>query len=1191
MSITILNDSFDDATLVDSNDFIFDFVDESSDPRDYYTFSLGEDSFVDIYLSDLFDDADLYLYDSSRDLIASSENGGVDSEYLSKELSIGDYFIEVYAYSGFTDYYLDIYSFSVGVSEPEDPIAIAPNDSRFGSVDQASDPSDTYQFTLVEDSFVDIYVSDLFSDADLYLYDNNGNLISSSENGGFESEYLYEQLSAGDYSIEVYAYLGFTDYLLDVYSTPIMESTPEPGSDPETALPIQSNDYRFDSVDEFSDPIDYYTFSLRNSTFVDIQLFGLSADADLYLYDETGQEIASSYFSDNTDEYISQELAGGNYFIKVESYSGNTDYELSIASFGDNAPIFDDGNNTFETADSINVGDSVNQRVGISNDPNDYYSFNLDSASVVNIRLTGLSSDVDIELYDLNRNYIDGSFSFDTQDELISTALPAGKYFINVIAYEGETQYDLSLQSENATGIPGDNAGNDLNSALPIAFNNNYSDWVGPEDPNDYYQLLLNSSTEIRVQLTGLSADADLELIDGSGNIISFSENGGTEDENISELLESGTYYIRVKPFGGTFTNYSLSVLGQEQSTPTEPNAFNSQTGYGFLDASLAVANVLGQNSPFPSVGSFGGDNDWPINMVNAPTVWNQGYTGDGIVVAVLDTGVDRNHPDLFNNIWTNSGEIPGNGIDDDGNGFTDDVWGWNFARNDNNTLDAQGHGTHVAGTIAGANDGNGVTGIAYQAQIMPVKVLGDDGFGSYEGIANGIVYAVQNGANVINMSLGGPDLSPVIEDAIAYASSQGVIVVSAAGNQSAPEPSTPARYAVDYGVAVGAVGRSNNLADFSNQAGNNPSMIYVTAPGEGIFSSIPNGRFDTWDGTSMATPHVAGIVALMLDANPNLSDGQVRQIITSSTIVTPEITTNLSSFGIQSVKSSVAAPSFFFSSDGSTVNIPQVTLPVVNVSIAPSTASEADATTFTITVTANNAVNGQQTVALALSGTATVDDFGGNIPNSIAIADGATTGSVTVTLTNDDLVEGNETATFTISNPSSGIVLGDTTSTSVTITDNDSAMSELNDRFYRFQNTARPGTYLFAGEEERISINRDFSPPFKEEGFAFNVSKEEQDGLVRFNRFQNKDVPGTYLFANEEESATIRQKFPQFEEEGTAFYAFGADANRGQDVIRFQNIANPGTYLFALEDEAASIRKDFSSIFKEEGVAFEVTI
>ena len=144
------------------------------------------------------------------------------------------------------------------------------------------------------------------------------------------------------------------------------------------------------------------------------------------------------------------------------------------------------------------------------------------------------------------------------------------------------------------------------------------------------------------------------------------------------------------------------------------------------------------------------------LDRIGAPEVWNYGYTGQGIVVAFCDTGVDRFHPDLDANIWSNADEIEGNGVDDDGNGCIDDRYGWNFASNYNNTMDVQSHGTHVAGTIAAEINGFGITGVAYNAKIMPVKVLSDSGSGSYEGITNGIRYAANNGANVINLSLGG---------------------------------------------------------------------------------------------------------------------------------------------------------------------------------------------------------------------------------------------------------------------------------------------------------------------------------------------------------------------------------------------------------------------------------------------------
>ncbi|QFS48021.1 S8 family peptidase [Nostoc sphaeroides] len=307
---------------------------------------------------------------------------------------------------------------------------------------------------------------------------------------------------------------------------------------------------------------------------------------------------------------------------------------------------------------------------------------------------------------------------------------------------------------------------------------------------------------------------------------------------------------------------------------------YNSTNGYGLINGAAAVARAIGQNA-FADVPNLGGNN-WGADLVKAPEVWAQGYTGKGVVVAVVDTGVDYNHEDLKNNIWTNTKEIAGNGIDDDGNGYIDDNYGWNFSDKNNNTLDNNGHGTHVSGTIAGENNNYGVTGIAYNAKIMPVKVLDSSGAGSYSSISKGIRYAVDNGANVINLSLGGTSSNRTLESAINYASSKGVIVVMAAGNNGDSSPAYPARYASKSGIAVGAVDKNNNLADFSNRSGTN-EISYVTAPGVEVYSSVPNNQYATYSGTSMAAPHVAGIVALMLSANPNLTDAQVRQIVTET--------------------------------------------------------------------------------------------------------------------------------------------------------------------------------------------------------------------------------------------------------------------------------------------------------------------
>lgn len=297
---------------------------------------------------------------------------------------------------------------------------------------------------------------------------------------------------------------------------------------------------------------------------------------------------------------------------------------------------------------------------------------------------------------------------------------------------------------------------------------------------------------------------------------------------------------------------------------------YSSNSGYGLIDASKAVAKSVGQNT-FADVPDLGGNN-WGDDLVKAPESWAKGYTGQGVVVAVLDTGVDINHEDLKNNIWTNTS-------DDNQDGYVDDIHGWNFVDDNNDVMDRDGHGTHVSGSIAAERNDKGATGVAYNAKIMPVKVLDDNGSGSYDNISKGIYYAVDHGADIINLSLGGGGGNKMMQDALEYASNKGVIVVMAAGNSGASSPIYPARYAEKTGVAVGAVDRDGSLASFSNRAGNK-ELTYVTAPGVSIYSTVPDNGYASYSGTSMATPHAVGVIALMLSANNSLSDSQVRQIL-----------------------------------------------------------------------------------------------------------------------------------------------------------------------------------------------------------------------------------------------------------------------------------------------------------------------
>lgn len=411
---------------------------------------------------------------------------------------------------------------------------------------------------------------------------------------------------------------------------------------------------------------------------------------------------------------------------------------------------------------------------------------------------------------------------------------------------------------------------------------------------------IINQGTEISdLSSTSffLSKDTNLDSKDtllGSEEIAFLNPdiiNDTSSSLAIDKSLSNGEYYTIAQADANNSvlesneTNNSLiRMITVNSVLETNSNVvYNSTSGYGTVNAAAAVAQVLGQTE-FANVVNIGGNN-WSADLIKAPEVWQQGYTGQGIVVAVLDTGVARNHPDLNSNIWQNNDEIANNGVDDDLNGFVDDVYGWNFANNSNNTLDVHNHGTHVAGTIAGVKNNFGVTGIAYNAKIMPVKVLDDQGSGTYSSLIQGIYYAVDNGAKVINMSLGGSVGMKELQDAINYASSKGVIVVLAAGNSNASTPNYPAQYAIKDGIAVGAVDKSNKRAGFSNKAGNDPNMAYVTAPGVSVYSTFANNGYGSLSGTSMATPHVAGVVALMLSANSNLTDSQVRQILIQTSI------------------------------------------------------------------------------------------------------------------------------------------------------------------------------------------------------------------------------------------------------------------------------------------------------------------
>lgn len=248
----------------------------------------------------------------------------------------------------------------------------------------------------------------------------------------------------------------------------------------------------------------------------------------------------------------------------------------------------------------------------------------------------------------------------------------------------------------------------------------------------------------------------------------------------------------------------------------------------------------------------------WNLPIIETEAGWNISRGNKKVKIAVVDTGVDLNHPDLKGRL----------------------LKGYNVLKKNNHPNDENGHGTHVAGIIASeTNNQEGTAGVTWYNKIMPVKVMNKEGYGTSFDIAKGIVWATDHGADVINLSLGNYQPSAVMQEAIQYAFDKNVVLVAAAGNDSTSQPSYPSAF--PEVLSVSAVNPDGSRADFSNYG----DYIDVTAPGVSIPSTYFKNRYASLSGTSMASPHVAGLVGLILSINPRLSNQQVMNIIRSSAI------------------------------------------------------------------------------------------------------------------------------------------------------------------------------------------------------------------------------------------------------------------------------------------------------------------
>lgn len=276
----------------------------------------------------------------------------------------------------------------------------------------------------------------------------------------------------------------------------------------------------------------------------------------------------------------------------------------------------------------------------------------------------------------------------------------------------------------------------------------------------------------------------------------------------------------------------------------------------------------------------------WGLKAIDVERAWAK-TLGQGIVVAVSDTGVDADHPDLLENMWRNPREIQ-NGIDDDNNGYIDDVFGWDFVKKSPSGVDHHFHGTHVAGTI-GARVSDKMAGVAPKAQIMDVSFLDHQGSGSEINGAKTIIYAADNGANIVNCSWGSTEHSQLIADAIRYAQGKGTLVVAAAGNDGVNTDKSvhsPSGEDVENIISVGSTAAAKgSRSSFSNYG---IMSVDLAAPGSNIFSASPSGktaRYQTLSGTSMASPHAAGAAALVWSLNPAMTWREVKAVLMSTSV------------------------------------------------------------------------------------------------------------------------------------------------------------------------------------------------------------------------------------------------------------------------------------------------------------------
>ncbi len=481
---------------------------------------------------------------------------------------------------------------------------------------------------------------------------------------------------------------------------------------------------------------------------------------------------------------------------------------------------------------------SLREFVGKS-DRQDFYEFKLKDKTDITIALSELDGNADLYLLNRKGKVIKKSINAGKTEEEIERTLNPGTYYVRV-------------RSKN-------------------------------KNVNTHYKLSLGRTgdkDDLGYQTTQILIKAKQPEQFGSGKIKNLAQKEGFGPKSVNKIVHQRDpnrddpvfdWKVIEVEAGTDLEALKERLLADPRIEAVE---FNNNISLSAKTNDTEFDELWGLHNTGQTGGSKNAD-------INATQAWNTQMGSEDVVVAVIDSGVDYEHPDLEDNMWTNSEEIAGNSKDDDGNGYVDDVYGYDWIDSDSDPMDDNSHGTHVAGIIGAVGDNSlGVTGVSPEVSIMALRFMDADGNGTTSGVAQAITYAADNGADIINASFAGTSSSVLMEEAIEYASDKGVLFVAAAGNSGEDNdatPNYPANYDIDNILAVAATDSEDELASFSNYG---ETSVDMAAPGVSILSTVPGEDYETMSGTSMATPHVAGAAAVLLAEKPNLSVKRLRNLL-----------------------------------------------------------------------------------------------------------------------------------------------------------------------------------------------------------------------------------------------------------------------------------------------------------------------